>query len=168
MQPHPLQSFPPSSVQRVTECMHEFVTGFLNTLQLWSAEEFSSHVSLCMCNYITFLPPMHASGVYRETCTCSWFRSCHTHTYTYTHLPIHTHTHTHTHIHTHTHTHTHTQVDSQVRERLEPDISLEEEVQRNWAEIVFSKYHFDCLLREVGTRPASKQIYLCAKIYFSS
>jgi nardilysin len=72
------------SVQWVTECMQNFISGFLDTFQAWSAEEFHSHV------------------------------------------------------------------DSLVQDRLEPDLSLEAEVERNWEQIQGGHYHFDRLLKEVG------------------
>ena len=36
-----------------------------------------------------------------------------------------------------------------VREWLEPDISLEEEVERNWAEVIHQTYRFDYLSKQV-------------------
>ena len=41
------------------------------------------------------------------------------------------------------------QVDALIQEKLEPDIALEDEVTRNWAEIILEHYHFDRLEREV-------------------
>ena len=42
-----------------------------------------------------------------------------------------------------------TQVDSLIQRKLEPDICLEEEVNRNWSEILFQLYRFDRLVKEV-------------------
>ena len=42
-----------------------------------------------------------------------------------------------------------TQVDSLLQRKLEPDICLEEEVSRNWTEILFQFYQFDRLGKEV-------------------
>lgn len=40
-------------------------------------------------------------------------------------------------------------MDSFVQRKLEPDLSLDEEVARNWAEILNQFYQFDRLLKEV-------------------
>ena len=40
-----------------------------------------------------------------------------------------------------------------IQDRLEPDISLEEEVLRNWFEVISQKYQFDRLEAEVGVAP---------------
>ncbi|KAL5486683.1 hypothetical protein EMCRGX_G019194 [Ephydatia muelleri] len=43
----------------------------------------------------------------------------------------------------------HSHVDSLIQRKLEPDICLEEEVNRNWSEILFQLYRFDRLVKEV-------------------
>ena len=42
------------------------------------------------------------------------------------------------------------QIESSIQGRLEPDVSLEEEVDRNWEEVLYSKHCFDRHLKVVG------------------
>ena len=53
-------------------------------------------------------------------------------------------------------------VASLIQGKLEPDFTLDSEVERNWKEITLGRYQFDRLLKEVDIAKTITQAEVCA------